>query len=110
MSAPADRVTDRRVLLALQGLALGLPLLAHDVPWLLWPACLLAVGLLALTTHERRRRSASPYAPGVAWLGAFVGLALATTVPLPPRLLHLLAPATAELYGRALPGWPDAGG
>ena len=110
MSAPADRVTDRRVLLALQGLALGLPLLAHDVPWLLWPACLLAVGLLAVTTHERRRRSASPYAPGVAWLGAFVGLALATTVPLPPRLLHLLAPATAELYGRALPGWPDAGG
>ena len=110
MSAPADRVTDRRVLLALQGLALGLPLLAHDVPWLLWPACLLAVGLLAVTTHERRRRSASPYAPGVAWLGAFVGLALATTVPLPPRLLHLLAPATAELYGRALPGWPDAAG
>ena len=110
MSAPADRVTDRRVLLALQGLALGLPLLAHDVPWLLWPACLLAVGLLAVTTHERRRRSGSPYAPGVAWLGAFVGLALATTVPLPPRLLRLLAPATAELYGRALPGWPDAGG
>jgi len=110
VSAPAERAADRRVLLTLQGLALGLPLLAPEVPWLLRPACLVALGLLAAAAWERGRRSASPHAPGIAWLAAFVLLALATTVPLPPQALELLAPSTAELYGRALPGWPDTGG
>jgi len=110
VSGPAERATDRRVLLALQGLALGLPLLAPEVPWLLRPVCLAALGLLAVAAYERGQRSGSPHAPGVAWLAAFVLLALATTVPLPPQALELLAPSTAELYGRALPGWPEAGG
>ena len=110
MSATTDRAIDRRVLLTLQGLALGLPLLEPDVPWLVRPACLVALGLLAVTTYQRGQGSGSPYAPGVAWLGVFVLLALATTAPLPPQALELLAPSTAELYGRALPGWPDTGG
>src|SRR5262249_43033096 len=110
VSGPAERATDRRVLLAFQGLALGLPLLAPEVPWLLGPVCLAALGLLAVAAYERGQRSGSPHAPGVAWLAAFVLLALATTVPLPPQALELLAPSTAELYGRALPGWPEAGG
>src|SRR5262249_11782030 len=57
-----------------------------------------------------RRVADAPHAPGVVALAAFAGLALVTTVPLPPFLLGLLSPATARLYTDALPGWPGDGG
>ena len=78
---------------------------------------------LALRWHCRRagaarrdacsaRRRAAPRhsATGVGALAAFVALALATTLPLPPLLLGLLSPATAQLYAETLPGWPERGG
>src|SRR5207244_4347254 len=35
---------------------------------------------------------------------------LATTLPLTPAVLRLIAPATARLYAEMLPGWPGNGG
>src|SRR5439155_439556 len=112
VSAPADRVTDRRVLLALQGLALGPPLRAHDVPWLLWPACLLSFCLLAGTTQVPPSATAGPLLAGSArlehaagsgratgadhvatWLGIVIPVALAYWVALGERVRRRLARA-----------------
>src|SRR5207248_7191995 len=111
MSFPAVGQSDRKVLLALQGLVLGLPLfLGGRQPWALAAAAAVVLVLLAVTIRERRRRGAAPYPPGIAALVALVGLALATTLPLPPAVLRLIAPATARLYAEMLPGWPGSGG
>jgi len=102
--------TDRRVLLALQLLLVVVPLLlggrhAWTVPLTL-PVVLV---LLALTVRERERRTMITPAAGVGAIVAFAALALATTLPLPPRVLAFLAPSTARLYAAMLPGWPDGG-
>ena len=111
MSFPAVGQSDRKVLLALQGLVLGLPLfLGGRQPWALAAAAAVVLVLLAVTIRERRRRGTAPYPPGIAALVVLVGLALATTVPLSPAVLRLLAPATARLYAEMLPGWPGNGG
>jgi hypothetical protein len=95
---------ERIVLWALQALLLGLPLVrggnAPAAVVLAWP---LVTALLALTIRAGGR------APGVGALAAFAGLALATTVPLPPLALRVLSPATARLYAEMLPGWPGDG-
>ena len=94
---------ERLALWALQALVLGLPLLRGGrVPVALLVAWPIVVTLLALTIRAGRR------APGVGALAAFVALALATTVPLPPFALRLLSPATAHLYAEMLPGWPGS--
>jgi tetratricopeptide (TPR) repeat protein len=102
---------DRRVLRTLQVLVLALPLFLggrHPLGVTLGLAAVLA--LLVWTVRERARRSEAGDVVGVGALIAFVALALATTVPLPPALLSLLSPDTATLYRDMLPGWPDAGG
>ena len=97
----------RRMLLALQGLVLGLPLfLGGRQPVAAACASVVVLVLLGITLRERRRVGAAPAAPGVAALAVFAVLALATTVPLPPDVLRLLAPASARLYAGMLPGWP----
>jgi hypothetical protein len=97
---------DRWVLVALQAILLGLPLFLGGRQTLAVSAAAVAVvGLLVVTLRERRRRG-GPHAPGVTALAAFTALGLATTVPVPPAMLEWLAPATARLYGVALPGWP----
>jgi O-antigen ligase/tetratricopeptide (TPR) repeat protein len=101
---------DRRVLLALQGLILAVPLLLGGRHPLTLPLGLVAaIGLLAATLHARQQAGGGPVATGVAALAAFVALALATTVPLPPALFGLLSPAAARLTAAMLPGWPAAG-
>jgi O-antigen ligase/tetratricopeptide (TPR) repeat protein len=101
---------DRRVLVALQVLVLGVPLLLGGRHPLTLPLALLAaIGLLVVTLHARREAGGGPAATGVAALAAFVALALATTVPLPPALFGLLSPAAARLTAAMLPGWPEAG-
>lgn len=45
--------------------------------------------------------------PGVLALGLAFWLGL-QVLPLPPKLLGALSPRTFDLYGLALPGWPDA--
>lgn len=102
--------TDRWVLRALQALVLLVPLCLggrHGIALAI--GCPLVVGLLAVTLHERRRREQAPYGPGIAALAALVGLALATTIPVPPSVIELLSPATARLYAETLPGWPAGG-
>jgi O-antigen ligase/tetratricopeptide (TPR) repeat protein len=102
---------DRRVLAALQALLLALPLfLGGHQPLAVFAAGVLVVALLVVTARARREASDAPHAPGVAALGAFVVLALATTLPLPPALLSALSPALARLTAALLPGWPDGGG
>ncbi len=66
--------------------------------------------LLAVTVRERGRREDASRAPGVLALAAFVAVALATTVPISPRLIAWLSPAAARLYAQMLPGWPGGGG
>ena len=101
----------RRMLLALQGLVLGLPLfLGGRQAGAAACASVVVLVLLGITLRERRRADAAPAAPGLTALAAFVVLALATTVPLPPDLLARLEPASARLYGGMLPGWPGGGG
>jgi len=102
-------LVDRRICLVLQVLVLVLPLLLGGRhPWTVGLTTPFVLVALAVTIRERRRRGERAGAPGVAMLAAFVGLALVATVPLPPRLLDALAPATAQLYRDALPGWPGA--
>ena len=102
---------DRRLLIALQALVVGLPLfLGGRQSTASFLAAVVVLGLLALTLRERRRRGGGPHAPGVGALVAFVALALATTLPLPPALIQAVSPSAARLYGDMLPGWPDAGG
>src|SRR5207247_573020 len=111
MSLPAISQSDRKVLLALQGLVVGLPLfLGGRQPLAVAAGSAVILLLLAVTIRERRRRGAAPYPPGIAALVGLVGLALATTLPLPPAVLRLIAPATARLYTEMLPGWPGSGG
>src|SRR5439155_21023404 len=101
----------RHMLLALQALVLGLPLfLGGRQPAAAACAAVVVLVLLGITLRERRRVSGAPAAPGVAALAAFVILAFATTVPLPPAVLRVLAPASAHLYAGMLPGWPGDGG
>ena len=105
------RRRDRRVLGALQALVLGVPLLLGGrADWTLRLGLPLVLVLLVVTLVERRRRGAGGGVPGLAALAGFVALGLLTTLPLPPDLLGLLAPATADLYAGMLPGWPAAGG
>jgi len=106
----SDRL-DRRMSLALQALVLGLPLfLGGRHPAGVAAGAATVLVLLGLTLRERRRRGETPHAPGVAALAAFVAVALATTVPLPPAVLRVLSPQAVDLYARMLPGWPGAGG
>ncbi len=101
---------DRRVLAALQALLLALPLfLGGRHPLAVVAGAVLVAALLVMTARARRDTPDAPHAPGVAALAAFVVLALATTVPLPPTLLRALAPALARLTAVLLPGWPAAG-
>lgn len=101
---------DRRVLSALQVLVLAVPLLLGGRHPLTLPLALFAaLALLGATLHARRQAGGGPVATGVAALAAFVALALATTVPLPPALFGLLSPAAARLTAALLPGWPDSG-
>src|SRR5262245_8290584 len=67
------------------------------------------MALLGLTLHERRR-AGHPLPPGAGFVAAFVTLALATSLPVPPAWIARLAPATFDLYREVLPGWPDGGG
>src|SRR6185295_12473107 len=91
-------------------LVLGFPLfLGGRQPLAVGVASLGVLGLLGLTLRERHRRSA-PHVPGATALAVFVGLALVTTLPLPPTLLRLLSSSTAEMYATVLPGWPGGGG
>lgn len=108
---------DRRVLAALQALLLGLPLfLGGRYPLAVVAAGIVVVTLLVTTARARRDTSDArngtdaPQTPGVGVLAAFVVLALATTVPLPPVLVRTFSPALAQLTAALLPGWPDAGG
>ena len=113
MKAPmaSDERLDKVVLRALQGLLIGVTLLAGGVhPRTVVLACPIVFGLLAATIRQRRRRGGGPRAPGLPALAAFVALALLTTVPLPPAALGWLSPRTAQLYAEMLPGWPGGGG
>src|SRR5438034_849130 len=111
MSLPVVSQSDRKVLLALQGFVVGLPLfLGGRQPWAVAAGSAVILLLLAVTIRERRRRGAAPYPPGIAALVGLVGLALAPTLPLPPTVLRLLALATARLYTEMLPGWPGKAG
>jgi len=102
---------DRRSLGPIQAVVLGLPLfLGGRQPIAVAVAAAVVMALLAATVRARARAADAPAPVGVAALAAFVVLALATTVPLPPAVLHWLAPATERLYREMLPGWPGAGG
>src|SRR3989442_72609 len=108
-SPPADAAArvDRMVLLVLQGLVIAVPLLLGGRPgWVTASASAVVLVLLGLTIRERGRRGAGSRVPGARALLTFVALALATTIPLPPFLLRLLASVTARLYQDMLPGWP----
>src|SRR2546426_5334641 len=111
MNLPAVGQSDRKVLLALQGLVLGLPVFRGGRrPWALAAASAVVLVRPAVTIRERRGRGTALSPPGIAALVVLVGLALATTVPLSPAVLRLIAPATARLYAEMLPGWPGNGG
>lgn len=101
---------DDLILLGLGALILGVPLLLGGM---LDATVTLAVPvvlvLLALTVWQRARLDVRTAVPGVTALIAFVVLALASTLPLPPAVLGLLAPSTTELYRSMLPGWPGEG-
>ena len=102
---------DRKVLLALQALVVGLPLcLGGRQPWAVAVASAVVLVLLAVTIRARRRRAVAPHPPGIVALAGLVALAVATTLSLPPAMLGLVAPATARLYAEMLPGWPGSGG
>jgi O-antigen ligase len=106
-NAGAASPNDRRVLLALQVLVLAVPLLLGGRHPLTMPLALLgSLGLLAATLQARRHAGGGPAATGVAALAAFVALALATTIPLPPALFAWLSPTAAQLTAATLPGWP----
>lgn len=101
---------DRWVLTAIEALVLCLPLfLGGRDPGAIAVGAIVILTLLCVTVVERRRREGSPSVPGLWVLAAFLALAMLTVVPLPPGLLRRLSPATARLYGLALPGWPDGG-
>jgi O-antigen ligase len=110
MTAMVSRLDDI-VLLGLGLLILGVPLLLggmlESTVTLAMPVVLL---LLAVTVWQRVRLGVRTAAPGVTALAAFALLALASTLPLPPAILGLVAPSTTELYRSMLPGWPEAGG
>src|SRR5439155_648204 len=102
---------DRKVLLALQALVVGLPLcLGGRQPWAVAVSSAVVLVLLAVTIRARRRRAVAPHPPGIVALAGLVALAMATTLSLPPAMLGLVAPATARLYAEMLPGWPGSGG
>lgn len=102
---------DRLVLLGLQGLVVGVPLLLGGVhESTLRLACPVVFALLAATVWRRWQLGTTDAAPGVAALAAFVLLGVLTTLPLPPLLLGWLAPGADALFRANLPGWPDAGG
>src|SRR5436309_11752610 len=102
---------DRKVLLALQALVVGLPLcLGGHQPWAVAVSSAVVLVLLAVTIRARRRRAVAPHPPGIVALAGLVALAMATTLSLPPAMLGLVAPATAHLYAEMLPGWPGSGG
>jgi O-antigen ligase len=104
------RGIDRLVLGALQGLVLLLPLfLGGRQTTAVAAGCFVVIVLLFLTARERRRRAESAAAPGLLALAGFSAWALLSTVPLPPWLLESISPATADLYARTLPGWPEGG-
>lgn len=107
----SDRRRDRRVLIALQALLVAVPLLLGGRhPWTVTLAGPVVLTLLVLTLRARQLANGGPPVTGVAALAAFVAIAFATTLPLPPILLRLLSPATARLYAETLPGWPGEGG
>ncbi len=102
---------DRCLLLVLEALVLATPLLlGGEPPFALLVTTPLALIALALTVRARRQRGEMPRAPGLGALVAFVVLALATTLPLPPALVELCTPATAATYRAVLPGWPAGSG
>ncbi len=102
--------TDRRVLLGLQIVVLAVPLLLGGRhPWTVALAGPILLALLVATLRARQHAGGGPPATGIAALAAFVAIALVTTLPVPPLLLRLLSPATAELYAAMLPGWPGGG-
>ncbi len=110
MIALTPERVDRAVLLGLQALIVGVPLLlggVHDATVTL--ACPVVLALLAITVWRRWRTAEPNRAPGVAALAAFVLLALVTAAPLPPAAIAWLAPSTDALYRWALPGWPGGG-
>jgi O-antigen ligase len=105
-----DGTLDRRVLLALQLLVLGVTLLLGGRHAATLPLSLLAaLGLLAVTLVARRQAGGGPAPTGVALLAGFVAFALLTTLPLPPVLFRLLSPSAASLTAAMLPGWPASG-
>ena len=102
---------DRRVLGALQGLLLLLPLfLGGRQPLAVFVAAAVVGALLIVTARARHDIADAPAAPGVGVLAAFALLAFFTTVPLPPALLALVSPEIARRTAELLPGWPGAGG
>ena len=105
-------MSERAILLALQTLLVGLPLvLGGNQPFAVLVASAVVTVLLAATLRARRRSAgAAPAVPGLAAASAFVGVAVLTTVPLPPAYLDAIAPATTALYRATLPGWPGGGG
>jgi O-antigen ligase/tetratricopeptide (TPR) repeat protein len=104
-------MSDRVVLVGLQVLVLGVPLLLGGMHDLTLPLFVpLALALLATTVAQRIRRGVHDAAPGIAVLALLVGYGLLTTLPLPPAALDVVAPATAKLYRATLPGWPHGGG
>ncbi|MEO6030145.1 MAG: O-antigen ligase family protein [Candidatus Binatia bacterium] len=101
---------DRRVLLGLQFLIVAVPLLLGGrQAWTVALAGPVVLALLFATLRARTTAGGGPPVTGVAALTAFVAIALLTTVPLPPFLVRVLAPATARLYADMLPGWPGGG-
>ncbi len=100
---------DRWVLLGVQAVVLGLPLaLGGRQGAAVVLAAVAVLGLLAVTLRARRELG-GPAVPGALALVGFVGLALATTAPVPPALLDAIAPAAHRLYASVLPGWPGGG-
>src|SRR5579884_3398852 len=97
------RMRGRGVLLGVQGLLAGLPLLrGGHPPWALALAMPAVLVLLALTLRARQEHG-GPRAPAVGTLAAFLALGLASTVPLPPSWVRALSPHAAALYARLLP-------
>jgi hypothetical protein len=107
----AMKGVDRIVLVALQVLILALPLFLGGRQTMIAAAAgVIVLALLIVTMIERRRRAQGPEASVLLALAAFLLLAVLTTLPLPPKMLEWLSPATARLYAQALPGWPGEGG
>lgn len=102
---------DRVVLLGIQALVVGVPLLLGGVhESTLQLACPVVFALLAATVWRRWQLGTTDPAPGVAALAAFVLLGVLTTLPLPPLVLGWIAPGAEALFRQNLPGWPEAGG